>query len=138
MTLHVSDSISVLHQESSTVHTEILTGYADCLLAGSQPNLYDIDLLLCVQCQTPDDEQRKCPKHVESYSKNKFEKLVLLVGLIIRIYHDARSSECQMRCKVQTDIKDKTTVTVDQQLSVLRSIQNTESIVWGKGRISGS
>ena len=28
---------------------------------------------------------RYCPKHVESYSKNKFEKLVLLVGFIIRM-----------------------------------------------------
>jgi len=37
-----------------------------------------------------------CPKHVESYSKNKLEKLVHLVGFIIRIYHDARSSECQI------------------------------------------
>jgi hypothetical protein len=36
-----------------------------------------------------------CPKHVEFYSKNKFEKLVHLVGFIIRIYHDARSSEFQ-------------------------------------------
>jgi hypothetical protein len=33
---------------------------------------------------------------VEFYSKNKFEKLVHLVGFIIRIYHDARSSECQI------------------------------------------
>jgi len=39
----------------------------------------------------PDDGQRYCPKHVEFYSKNKFEKLVHLVGFIIRIYHDARS-----------------------------------------------
>jgi len=30
------------------------------------------------------------PKHVEFYSKNKFEKLVHLVGFVIRIYHDAR------------------------------------------------
>jgi len=34
----------------------------------------------------PDDGQRNCPKHVEFYSKNKFEKLVHLVGFIIRIY----------------------------------------------------
>ena len=47
--------------------------------------------------QTPDDGQRNCPKHAEFYSKNKFEKLVHLVGFIIRIYHDARSSECQIR-----------------------------------------
>jgi len=32
---------------------------------------------------------------VESYSKNKFEKCVLLIGFIIRIYRDARSSGCQ-------------------------------------------
>ena len=31
-------------------------------------------------------EQRNCPKHVEFYSKNKCEKLVHLVGFIIRIY----------------------------------------------------
>jgi len=46
--------------------------------------------------RAPDDGQRNCPKHVEFYSKNKFEKLVHLVGFIIRIYHDARSSECQI------------------------------------------
>ena len=37
-----------------------------------------------------------CPKHVQFYPKNKFEKLVHLVGFIIRIYHDARSSHCQI------------------------------------------
>jgi len=29
--------------------------------------------------------QKNCPKHVEFYYKNKFEKLVHLVGFIIRI-----------------------------------------------------
>jgi len=43
--------------------------------------------------KTPDDGQRNCPKHVEFYSKNKFENLVHLVGFIIIIYHDARSPE---------------------------------------------
>jgi len=43
--------------------------------------------------KTPDDGQRDCPKHVEFYSKNKFEKLVHLVGFIIKIYYDARSHE---------------------------------------------
>jgi hypothetical protein len=33
---------------------------------------------------------------VEFYSKNKFEKLVHLVGFIIRIYHDAQSPEHQV------------------------------------------
>jgi len=41
--------------------------------------------LLCVQRKTPDDGQRNCPKYVEFYSKNKFEKLVHLVGFIIRM-----------------------------------------------------
>jgi len=36
--------------------------------------------------KTPDDGQRICPKHVEFYSKNKFEKLMHLVGFITRIY----------------------------------------------------
>jgi len=51
--------------------------------------------LQCVQWKTPDNGQRNSPKHVEFYSKNKFEKLLHLVGFIIRIYHDARSSERQ-------------------------------------------
>jgi len=46
--------------------------------------------------KTPDDGQRNCPKHVEFHSKNKFEKLVHLVGFIIRIYHDAQSPERQI------------------------------------------
>jgi len=41
--------------------------------------------LLCAQWKTPDG-QRNCPKNVESHSKNKLEKLVHLVGFIIRIY----------------------------------------------------
>jgi len=36
-------------------------------------------------------------KNVEFYSKNKFEKLVHLVGFITRIYHRAWPSECQIR-----------------------------------------
>ena len=46
-------------------------------------NLY---VLLCVQWQTLDDGQMNCPRPVEIYPKNKFEKLVHLVGFIIRIY----------------------------------------------------
>jgi len=49
--------------------------------------------LLCVQWKPADDGQRNCPKHVEFYSKNNFEKLVHLIGFIIRICHDARSTE---------------------------------------------
>jgi len=51
--------------------------------------------LLRVQWKTPDDGQRNCPKHVEFYSKNKFEKLLHLVRFIIRIYDDTQSPERQ-------------------------------------------
>ena len=51
-------------------------------LASSQHNMYDIHLLLCLQCQTPDDGQRNWPKLVEFYSKNKFEKLAHLLVLL--------------------------------------------------------
>jgi len=52
----------------------------------TQQNLYDI-YHCCVYSEkkTPDDGQRNCPKHVEFYSKIKFEKLVHLVGYITRI-----------------------------------------------------
>jgi hypothetical protein len=40
--------------------------------------------LLCVQWKIFDYGQRNFPKHVEFHSKNKFEKLVHLVGFIIR------------------------------------------------------
>jgi len=36
------------------------------------------------------------PETCKFYSKNKFEKLVHLVGFIIKIYHDARSPERQI------------------------------------------
>ena len=41
--------------------------------------------LVGVQWKAPDDGQRNCPKYVEFYSKNKFEKLVHLVGFIVRM-----------------------------------------------------
>jgi len=66
--------------------------FGDSLRAVSKPVF-----MLCVQWKTPDDGQRKCPKHVEFYSKNNFQRLVNLVGFIIRIYHDARSPERQIR-----------------------------------------
>jgi hypothetical protein len=49
-------------------------------------NLYDIYHRCVYSEKTPDDGQRNCLKHVEFYSKNKFEKLVHLVGFIIRIF----------------------------------------------------
>ena len=56
---------------------------------------YDIYHCCVYSEKTPDDGQRSCPKHVDFYSKNKFEKLVHLVGFIIRIYHYAQSPEHQ-------------------------------------------
>jgi hypothetical protein len=53
-----------------------------CSQAVSKP-VWHISLL-CVQWKTPDGGQRNCPKHVDFHSKNKFEKLVHLVGFIIR------------------------------------------------------
>jgi len=100
-TPHVSDRSSVDLQEFFTVHTAIAMLYR---FAGSirtfrpdtarklSENIYHC----CVYSEkTPDDGHRNCPKHVEFYSKNKFEKLVHLVGFILRIYHDARSPEPQ-------------------------------------------
>jgi hypothetical protein len=58
-------------------------------------NLYDIHHRCVYSEKTPDDGQRNCSKHVEYYSKNKFEKLIHVIGFIIRIYYDARSPERQ-------------------------------------------
>ena len=60
--------------------------------------LYDIHHCCVYSKKSPDDGQRNCPKHVEFYSKNKFEKLVHPIGFIIRIYHDARPPERQRLC----------------------------------------
>jgi hypothetical protein len=46
-------------------------------------DLYDISSL-SVQWITPDDGQRNCLKHAEFRFQNKFEKLVRLVGFIIK------------------------------------------------------
>ena len=52
-----------------------------CSQAVSKP----VCIAVCT-VKTPGEGQRNCPKHVEFYSKNKFEKLVHLVGFIIRTY----------------------------------------------------
>jgi hypothetical protein len=58
-------------------------GFADSMRAGSCSQAVSKPLL-CVQWKTPDDGQKNCPKHLEFHSKNKFEKLVYLFGIIIR------------------------------------------------------
>ena len=60
--------------------------FADSLRAGSGWNCKPVWRipLLCVHWKTPDEGQRNYLKHVEFHSKNKFEKLLHLVGFIIR------------------------------------------------------
>jgi len=40
-------------------------------------------IAVCAEKKKTDDGQMNCPKHVEFYSKNKFEKLVHPVGFIV-------------------------------------------------------
>jgi len=47
-------------------------------------NLYGIYHCCAYSEKTPDNGRRNCPKHVEFHSENKFEKLVQLIGFIIR------------------------------------------------------
>jgi hypothetical protein len=50
-------------------------------------NLYDIYHCCVYSEKTPDDGQRNCPKHVDFHSKNKFEKLVHIVGFIFKKFN---------------------------------------------------
>jgi len=84
-TLHVSTSSSVHHQEFFTVHTAMVSVIQVCWQLTSRIRTESVPLL-CVQWKIPDDRQRNCPKHVEFYSKNELEKLVPLVGFLIRAY----------------------------------------------------
>jgi len=67
-TLHVSDGLSIHHQEPKTVHTAsgiCQTDCVGCLLASSQQNLFDIYVMLYVQSYTLNDGRKDRPKHVE-------------------------------------------------------------------------
>ena len=107
------------------------------LWAGSGRNVQDQDAtswscsqavwhipLLCIRWKTPDDGQRNCLKHVEFYSKNKFEKFAHLFGFIIRIYHDARSPECHICTPLLLSLIDGTlsncTIPFGKHISTLR------------------
>jgi len=68
--LHVSDGLSVHHQEFKTVHTA--TNWFCCLLASKQTAVsVSKCLLVYVQSWTPDDGRKYRPKHVECHSKIK-------------------------------------------------------------------
>jgi len=73
-TLHVSDGLSVHHQEFQNVNTATGICQTDtvvCLLASSQQYLPDICLLLYVQSEAPDDGRKDRPKHVDCHYKIK-------------------------------------------------------------------
>ena len=72
------------YQEFFTVHAA-RSGRSSVLilLASCQQTCMTYTIAVCT-VKTPDDGQRNCPKHVELYSKNRFEKLVHLVGYTIR------------------------------------------------------
>ena len=82
--------------------------FADSLWAGSGWNSLSFSQavsrpvwhipLLCVQWKTPHDGRRNCPKHVEFYCENKFEKLVHLVGFIMRVRCLMTKSFCLHHC----------------------------------------
>jgi len=52
-------------------------------LRSCQQTCMTYTIAVCTVKKTPGDGQRNCPKHVEFYYKNKFEKILLLVGFII-------------------------------------------------------
>jgi len=91
-----------------THNNGMLYRFADSLWAGAfapahklSTNLYDIYHCFVYSKKTPDDGQRKCLKHVEFHSKNKFEKLVHLVDFIIRkIPYSIREIYGSLHCNI--------------------------------------
>jgi len=67
--------IQICWQLASRIMTELVPSWS-CSQAVSK-SVWHISLP-CVRWKTHDDGQRNCPKHVEFYSKNKFEELVHL------------------------------------------------------------
>ena len=75
----------IKHYMFQTVPLSIIRSFSVCTQQWCMSYRFaDSLLLLCGQWKTHDDGQRNCLKHVEFYSKNKFEKLVHLVGFITR------------------------------------------------------
>ena len=93
--LHVSDSSSVHHQEFFTLHTAM--HFRPDPARKLSANLYDIHHC-CVYSEKLLMMDTGTVRNIEFYSKNKFEKLMRIVGCIIRIYHDVRSPERQIQC----------------------------------------
>ena len=81
-TLHVSGIFSARHQEFSTVHSALVS-FMQVLMTASKQSGWNCSAVpswkrsskftwnlpvLNVQWKTPDDGQRRCPKHVEFYN----------------------------------------------------------------------
>jgi len=84
-----------IHYNSNTFapECEVQTTLFNKILAVSKPAWH-----IPLQCKVKTCWwwTEECPKHVDFYSKNKFGKLVRLVGFIIVIYQDERSPERQI------------------------------------------
>jgi len=105
--IHIHNTLlSVHHNSTIQFHlfsiTKINGTSWSCSQAVNKP-LWHIPLL-CVQWKTADDGQRNCPKYVQFHSKNKFYKLVHLVGFIIRMYHNKRSYERQVNTGIMMTV----------------------------------
>ena len=95
-TLHVSDSSSIHYQEFFTVHTAMVHFIRLTFRPDPARKLYDI-YHCCLYSEKFLMMDRGTVRNMQSFiPKNKCEKLVHLVGFIIRIYHDARSPERQI------------------------------------------
>ena len=105
--VHVSSSILLILRRSNCINTAsgivTLSKWSGwnilILLASCQQTCMTYTIAVCT-VKTPDDGQRNCRKHVEFHSKNKFEKLVHLVGFIIR------NSESIFTCSVRVLTKN--------------------------------
>jgi len=88
-TLHVSDGLSVHHQEFKTVHTATVMSYRYCYLLASKQvavSVWHIPVALCTVLNSwwwterPSETCSVIPK------QNKFEILVHVIGFTIEIY----------------------------------------------------
>ena len=117
--LHVSDNSFVRHQEFFTVHTATVYVIQVCRQLSSRIRMECSSILIlltsCLQtCMTYTTAvctvknswwwTKELSKICRVSFQNKFEKLVHLVGFIIRICHDARSHLCKM---IQIYVCDK-------------------------------
>jgi len=85
--------LSIIRSISTLYGTHVIGTVMLVLLAGQDDQPTELAWQIPIACMhvqcwdTPDDGQWTCPKHVEYF---------ISLAFIIRIYHDARPSECQM------------------------------------------